>query len=150
MRPNIPVNILMADDDPDDRMLAKMALTKSLLTNPLSFVKDGEELLDYLYHRGDFADPEQSPEPGLILLDLNMPRKNGREALKEIKSDSSLKHIPVVVMTTSDMEEDIVKSYDLGANSYITKPVSLSGLVQVMRQLGEYWFEMVRLPQESK
>ena len=139
----------MADDDPDDRMLAKMALAKSRLANPLSFVKDGEELLDYLYNRGAYTDSIQFPSPGLILLDLNMPRKNGREALKEIKSDLNLRYIPIIVMTTSEMEEDILKSYDLGANSYITKPISLKGLAQVMSQLGEYWFGMVKLPKRN-
>ena len=117
-----PITILVADDDPDDRLLAKHALEKSRLANDLRFVEDGEELVDYLYRRGKFADPRTSPRPGLILLDLNMPRKDGREALKEIKSDPKLRDIPVVVLTTSKADEDIARIYSLGGNSYITKP----------------------------
>lgn len=144
-----PVTILMADDDPDDRMLAQDALEESRLANPLHFVEDGVELMDYLYRRGDYADADRSPRPGLILLDLNMPKKNGREALEEIKNDPLLKRIPVVVMTTSEVEEDILRSYDLGANSYITKPVTFDGLVDVLRGLGRYWFEIIDLPPEK-
>ena len=144
--PPNPITILMADDDPDDRMLTRDALAESRLANDLHFVEDGEELLDYLRQRGKFADPQSSPRPGLILLDLNMPRKDGREALREIKSDPSLRHIPVVVLTTSKAEEDIYRTYDLGVNSFITKPVTFDGLVDVMRALGRYWFEIVELP----
>ena len=109
--------------------------------------EDGEELLDYLYHRGSkYTAPGSSPTPGLILLDLNMPRKDGREALREIKSDPDLRRIPVVVLTTSKAEEDIYRTYDLGANSFITKPVSFEGLVAVMRDIGRYWIEIVELP----
>jgi len=107
---------------------------------------DGEELMDYLCRRGKFSDPESAPRPGLILLDLNMPKKDGREALKEIKSDPDLKQIPIVVLTTSKADEDIYRSYNLGVNSYITKPVSFEGLVEVMKALSLYWFEIVRLP----
>lgn len=141
-----PITILLADDDADDRMLAKDALKESRLANDLRFVENGEELLDYLHRRGRYADPAASPTPGLILLDLNMPRKDGREALKEIKSDPALRHIPVVVLTTSKAEEDIYRTYDLGVNSFITKPVTFDGLVSVMRTLGSYWFEIVELP----
>jgi CheY-like chemotaxis protein len=109
-------------------------------------VENGEELMDYLHRRGAFADPARSPRPGLILLDLNMPRKDGREALAEIKSDPALRQIPVVVLTTSKAEEDIYRTYDLGVNSFITKPVTFDGLVNVMRTLGTYWFEIVELP----
>ncbi|HEY9601163.1 MAG TPA: response regulator [Allocoleopsis sp.] len=144
-----PVTILMADDDPDDCMLAREALAESRLANELYFVKDGEELLDYLYHRGKYAEPESSPRPGLILLDLNMPKKDGREVLKEIKADPHLRQIPVLVLTTSQAEEDIHHSYDLGANSFITKPVTFSSLIEVMRTLGKYWFEIVELPPEE-
>ena len=140
------ITILLADDDPDDRLLAKHALEKSRLANDLRFVEDGEELIDYLYRRGRFADPQDSPRPGLILLDLNMPRKDGREALKEIKSDPGLKDIPVVVLTTSKAEEDVARTYSLGVNSYITKPVKFSALVKVMKTIGKYWFEIVELP----
>ena len=144
-----PIVILLADDDEEDRMLAADALEESRVVNDLRFVEDGEELLDYLYHRGRFAEPGSSPTPGLILLDLNMPRKDGREALKEIKADPELRRIPVVVLTTSKAEEDIYRTYDLGANSFITKPVSFDGLVAVMREVGRYWIEIVELPPDS-
>jgi two-component system response regulator len=134
----------MADDDADDRMLAKEALEESRVLNELHFVEDGEELIEFLKQRGKYAD---APRPGLILLDLNMPRKDGREALKEIKADSELRRIPVVVMTTSKAEEDIFRSYDLGASSFITKPVTFDRLVELMRTLGQYWVEFVELPE---
>lgn len=141
-----PITILLADDDPDDRMLAKDALDENRLVNDLRFVEDGEELLDYLLQRGRFADRELSPRPGLILLDLNMPRKDGREALREIKEHPELRRIPIVVLTTSKAEEDILRTYELGVNSFISKPVTFEGLVEVMRALGRYWFEIVELP----
>lgn len=144
-----PITILMADDDPDDRLLAREALERSRLANNLRFVEDGEELIDYLYRRGKFADPHTSPRPGLILLDLNMPKKDGREALKEIKSDPKLRDIPVVVLTTSKADEDIARTYNLGVNSYITKPVKFSSLVSVMKAIGRYWFEIVELPRHD-
>ena len=143
------VTILMADDDDDDCLLAREALAESRLANELYFVKDGEELMDYLYRRGKYLDSSTSPRPGLILLDLNMPRKDGREALEEIKADPHLRHIPIVVLTTSKAEEDIYRSYDLGANSFITKPVTFASLVEVMRTIGKYWFEIVELPLKS-
>ncbi len=141
-----PITLLLADDDPDDRLLAEQALEKSRVANDLRCVEDGEELLDYLRHRGKYADPKESPRPGLILLDLNMPRKDGREALREIKGDPKLRDIPVIVLTTSKAEEDIARSYNLGVNSYITKPVKFSALVDVMKAIGKYWFEIVELP----
>ena len=140
------ITILLADDDEDDRILARDALAESRLANDLRTVSDGEELLDYLHRRGRYASPADSPRPGLILLDLNMPRKDGREALREIKADPGLRQIPVVVMTTSEAEEDIYRTYDLGANSFITKPVLFESLVGVMKDLGSYWFEIVELP----
>ena len=130
-------------------MLAHEALAESQLDNDLHFVQDGEELMDYLYRRGQYADKSNSPRPALILLDLNMPRKDGREALREIKADPSLRQIPVVVLTTSKAQEDIYSSYDLGANSFITKPVTLPLLVEVMNTIGKYWFEIVELPLEG-
>jgi CheY-like chemotaxis protein len=139
------VTILIADDDPEDRMLAEDALKESRLANDIRFVQDGEELIEYLHARGRYAPPEHAPRPGIILLDLNMPRKDGREALKEIKSDSELRRIPVIVLTTSKAEEDIYRTYDLGVNSFITKPVTFDGLVQIMRTLGEYWLEIVEI-----
>jgi len=140
------VTILMADDDEDDCMLAHEALAESRLANDLHFVRDGEELMDYLYRRGKYVDSRSSPRPGLILLDLNMPRKDGREALREIKADPNFRQIPIVVLTTSKAEEDIYRSYDLGANSFITKPVTFASLVEVMKTIGKYWFEIVELP----
>ena len=140
-----PICILLADD-PDDRMLTERALKKNRLANLIKMVEDGEQLMDYLYRRGSFADPESSPRPGLILLDLNMPRKDGREALEEIKSDPSLRRIPVVVLTTSEAEQDILRSYDLGVNAFVTKPVTFDGLAEAIMRLGEFWFEIVKLP----
>jgi CheY-like chemotaxis protein len=140
------VVILMADDDPDDRELTRDALAESRLLNELHFVEDGAELLDYLHRRGDYSRPGSAPRPGVILLDLNMPRKDGREVLCEIKADPEFRNIPVVVLTTSKAEEDIAQSYDVGANSFITKPVTFAGLVEVMRGLGKYWFDIVELP----
>jgi CheY-like chemotaxis protein len=142
------VVILVADDDPEDSLLIKEAFQEGLLVNGLRFVEDGEELLDYLRHRGKYEDPLLSPRPGIVLLDLNMPKKDGREALKEMKADPALKSIPVVVLTTSKAEEDIIRSYDLGANSYITKPVTFLGLVNAVKGLGKYWLEIVELPPE--
>ncbi len=141
-----PITLLIADDDPDDRMLIRDALSESRLANELRFVGDGEELLDYLRQQGQYAAPGSAPRPGLILLDLNMPRKDGREALREIKADPALRRIPVVVLTTSKAEADIFRSYDLGASSFIIKPVSFEGLVVVMKALGRYWFEIVEPP----
>ena len=135
----------MADDDDDDYLLTKKALGESKLLNRLIRVRDGEELIDYLHRKGEFT-AENAPRPGVILLDLNMPRKDGREALKEIKTDDALRNIPVVVFTTSKAEEDIYKSYQLGVNSFITKPVTFDNLTEVMRTLGNYWFEIVELP----
>ncbi len=145
-KPGEPITILMADDDPEDRMLAQDALEEARLANDLRFVEDGEELMDYLKRRGEYADPKNSPRPGMVLLDLNMPRKDGREALQEIKSDPDLKTLPVIILTTSEADEDILRSYDLGASSYITKPVTFEGLVKIMMALKTYWFEIVELP----
>lgn len=146
MDQKVPITILMADDDEDDRKMTKEALEEAKVANPIRFVIDGEELMDYLHHRGKYSDPESSPHPGLILLDLNMPKKDGREALREIKTDTGLRHIPIIVLTTSKAEEDILRSYDLGVNSFITKPVSFAGLVEIMKSLTKYWFEIVKLP----
>ncbi|WP_337042128.1 response regulator [Emticicia sp. 17c] len=138
--------ILMADDDPDDRAMTKEALEENFLLNELRFVEDGAELMDYLKRRGKYSNPENSPRPGVILLDLNMPKKDGRECLREIKSDDELKSIPVIVLTTSKAEEDILRTYDLGVNSFVTKPVTFFELVEVMKNLGSYWFDIVQLP----
>lgn len=142
------ITILMADDDPDDRMLTKEALMENKLANDLHFVEDGEELMDYLHQKGKY-NKENAPKPGLILLDLNMPKKDGREALTEIKADPKLRRIPIIVLTTSKAEEDIIKSYDLGISSFITKPVTFDDLVEVARAIGKYWFGIVVLPNDK-
>jgi two-component system response regulator len=144
-----PVTILMADDDADDRQLTREAFGEARLANDLRFVEDGVELMNYLKHRGRYSDPASAPRPGLILLDLNMPKKDGREALEEIKSDPALRCIRVVILTTSKAEEDIFRTYDLSATSYITKPVTFDGLVDVIKTLGKYWLEIVELPGEG-
>jgi CheY-like chemotaxis protein len=144
------ITILMADDDQDDCLLVKEAFRENHLSNELRFVEDGEALMDYLYHRGQYSEHELSPRPGLILLDLNMPRKDGREALREIRSDPHLRTIPVIVLTTSKEDKEVYRSYDLGANSFITKPVTFEALVEIVKLLGKYWFETVKLPSESK
>jgi len=143
---NEAISILMADDDEDDCLMTKEALEEAKVENNIYFVKDGEDLMDYLYHRGSYSDEEKFPRPGLILLDLNMPRKDGREALREIKADPTLWQIPIVVLTTSKAEEDVYRTYDLGVNSFITKPVLFEGLVEVMKTLSHYWFSIVKLP----
>lgn len=140
--------ILMADDDEEDCVLTAKAFKKNRFANELRFVHDGEQLLAYLRNQGDYADTQRNPRPGLILLDLNMPRMDGREALQELKRDPSLRKIPVVVLTSSKAEQDIIASYNLGVNSYITKPVTFEGLVAVVENLGNYWFNLVELPAE--
>lgn len=142
---NPPLTILLADDDPDDRLMAREALEEAKVSNPLCLVEDGEQLLDYLFGRGAY-EAEPPERPGLILLDLNMPKVDGREALAVIKADESLRRIPIIVLTTSQAEEDIFRTYDLGVNSFITKPVSFDRLVDVMASLGHYWLQIVQLP----
>ena len=143
----IPITILICDDDEDDRLLTKQALEDAHVSNAVKFVEDGEQLLDYLYQRGAYAgETGEAPRPGLILLDLNMPKMGGREALKVIKQDKFLKDIPIVVLSTSRLDEDIARSYELGVNSFISKPVTFSGLVAAMNVLGRYWLEIVELP----
>jgi CheY-like chemotaxis protein len=144
--PARPISILVADDDADDRLMAKEALDECRLSNELHFVEDGVDLLNYLRRQGRYADAGALVRPGLILLDLNMPKMDGREALREIKADPTLRRIPIVVMTTSKAEEDIYRTYDLGVSSYVAKPVTFEGLVEVMKTLGRYWFEIVELP----
>ncbi len=145
---SVPNNqvILMADDDDDDRLLARDALSESKVEGNLRFVENGEELMDYLCHRGKYEESSQAPRPGLILLDLNMPLKDGREALKEIKSDPDLRRIPVVVLTTSKADTDVGAIYELGANSFISKPFQFEALVNVMKSIAQYWFRTVELP----
>jgi CheY-like chemotaxis protein len=140
-----PFVILFADDDEDDQKIIQHAFTECRLRNDLYFTNDGEELLDYLYLKGTY-NINNAPRPDLILLDLNMPKKDGREALKEIKSDPHLKKIPIIVLTTSRADEDILNTYKLGANSYITKPTGLDGMINLIRDLGNYWLKVVKLP----
>lgn len=149
-KPLKPITILMADDDADDRQMTLEAFEESRLANDLRFVENGVQLMDYLLRRNNFQSPESSPRPGLILLDLNMPKMDGREALQQIKSDPRLKNIRVVVMTTSKAEEDIIRTYDLGASSYVTKPVTFAALVDVIRTMGKYWLEIVELPSDAE
>lgn len=138
--------VLMVDDDPDDRFLALEALDEARVNTDLRFVNDGKALLDYLHRRGEYEGDAVAPRPCLILLDLNMPRMDGREALRQIKADPDLRRIPIVVLTTSSSEDDVRQCYDLGANAYVTKPMSFDGLVEVMRTLDAFWFNVVQLP----
>ncbi len=138
--------LLLADDDPDDRLLVKDALEESHLAADLRSVEDGEELMDYLHHRGRYTEPNTSPQPDLILLDLKMPRKSGHQALEEIKATPELRCIPIVVLTTSKAEEDVARAYASGANSFIVKPTSFGALIEAMKTLGGYWFELITLP----
>src|SRR5579863_10103714 len=141
--------ILMVDDDKDDRMMTEKALRKNRVINPIMFLEDGEELMDYLLRRKNYASEDSAPRPCFILLDLNMPRMDGRRALELLKADPDLRKIPVVVLTTSQAEEDIVRSYSLGANSFITKPVTFDALVTLMESLKNYWLEIVELTWEA-
>lgn len=143
------IKILMAEDDDDDFMLAEKALKEARLINEFHRVRDGEELMDYLLHQGNYSDPKLSPPPLLILLDLNLPKKDGREALKEIKANPALAKIPVIILTTSKSEEDVLRTYHLGANSFIRKPVTFQGLVDIMQTLKHYWLDVVTLPPQG-
>ncbi|MCG8357004.1 MAG: response regulator [Kiloniellales bacterium] len=142
----IPGVILLAEDDPGDQKLIRRAFATGPLDYQLKVVEDGDELVDYLTRSGKYTDVREAPRPSLVLLDLNMPKKDGRAALREIKSHRDLRRIPVVVLTTSDQEIDIIQCYDLGANSYITKPSSFPELAQMAEQLESYWFELSRTP----
>lgn len=149
-RTNMTTTLLLADDDPDDRLLLRDALEESRWTSELRAVEDGQELMDYLQRRGAYAAAADSPLPGLILMDLKMPRKDGHQALKEIREDPTLRHIPVVILTTSKAEEDVMRSYELGVNSFITKPTSFKTLIEVVGNLRRYWFEVVTRPPEHE
>ena len=144
--PTPPITILLADDDADDRLLTRDALAESRGAAVLHSVCDGDDLMNYLQHRGPYQDAAAAPRPDLILLDLSMPGKSGFQALAEIKATDGLKHIPVVILTTSNQEEEIRQCYDLGASSFVTKPVRFESLVQVMKSIDRYWFETVELP----
>ena len=146
MNNQLPISILVADDDADDRLLIADAFDEANISNPLHFVENGEELLDFLRCEGAYEDREKQPLPGLILLDLNMPRMDGRTALQHLKADDKLRKIPVIVLTTSQAEEDISKTYGLGVSSFISKPVGFEGLVEVVQAIGNYWIQIVALP----
>ena len=143
-----PISILVADDDPDDRMMIEEAFVENRIANKIDFVEDGEQLMAYLHREGPYAELKDTPFPGIVLLDLNMPKKDGREALREMKADPELCRIPVIVLTTSIAEEDIVRTYGLGVSSFITKPVSFEGLVDAVRVICKYWIQIVALPPE--
>lgn len=146
MKMSKSIEILIADDDAEDRILILDALKESRLKNTVREVENGEDLMEYLLNKGPYSDKLKYPTPGIILLDLNMPKKDGREALKEIKADKNLRSIPIIILTTSKAEEDILKTYDLGVSSFITKPVTFSAMVEVMNTLRKYWFEIVEIP----
>jgi CheY-like chemotaxis protein len=150
IRNNFPVRIVVADDDADDRMMIQDAFTESKLSNPVDFVEDGVQLMEYLRRQGKYTHLAGQPFPGFILLDLNMPRKDGRTVLQEIKKDPELHRIPVIILTTSKAEEDIIKTYNLGVNSFICKPVSFDKLVDIVKTVGHYWIEIVALPPECQ
>jgi CheY-like chemotaxis protein len=151
MKPTpVTVRIVVADDDADDRMMIKEAFEESKLSNPVDFVEDGIQLLEYLNRQGQFAHLAGQPYPGFILLDLNMPRMDGRTVLKEIRESENLHRIPIVILTTSKAEQDIIKTYNLGVNSFICKPVSFDKLVDIVKTVGHYWIEIVALPPECQ
>ena len=149
-RNNLPIRIVVADDDADDRGMIKEAFEESKLGNPVDFVEDGMQLMEYLRREGKYQHLAGQPYPGFVLLDLNMPRKDGRTALKEIKESAELHRIPIVILTTSKAEEDIIKTYNLGVNSFICKPVSFDKLVEIVKTVGHYWMEIVALPPECR
>jgi len=142
------ISVLLVEDDEDDIRLTQRAFTKGKILNKLYVVGNGEEAMEFLEHRGRYADPQQAPEPGIILLDLNMPRMSGREVLKKIKADEKLRHIPVVILTTSNQEKDVCDCYEQGANTFITKPVEFGKFLKAVVALGEYWLDIARLPAE--
>lgn len=143
------INILLVEDDSDDIAITERALRKAKLSNPLYIVRDGQEAMEFLTHTGKYTDKKLAPRPGLILLDLNMPRLDGREVLERIKDDPQLKRIPVVVLTTSSQEEDIIRSYDGGANTFITKPVNFKGFIDAVIAIGKYWLEIAEIPEDG-
>jgi two-component system, response regulator len=142
------ITIHMCDDDPDDQLLISDALQEARLVNMIDFTSNGRELLQYLNREGEYSSLIGKPLPGIILLDLNMPIMDGREVLKILKSDNRFKSIPIVILTTSKAEEDVARSYDMGVNSFIIKPVSFEGLVEMIQSLTDYWFHLVALPKD--
>jgi CheY-like chemotaxis protein len=143
-----PIHILLAEDDPDDRLLTRRALGESPMSASMTTVEDGAELMRYLRGEGEYRDRSKERWPDLVLLDLNMPGMDGREALREIKTDAELRRLPVVVLTTSEAERDVLESYNLGVNAFVTKPVDFDDLADAMQALGEFWFDFATLPPE--
>lgn len=141
--------ILIVEDDPEDRMLAEDAINESQPIFPVRFLEDGEQLLAYLQHKGKFQEEDSNPTPGVIVMDLNMPRLDGREALAKIKAHPVFKSIPVIILTTSNSTKDIENCYSLGANSYITKPRNYRELVKIMEMIKNYWYDLNELPGKS-
>jgi CheY-like chemotaxis protein len=142
--------VLLAEDDPGDQELTRRALQEDVVRTTLYVVSDGEEAMDFLLRRGDYDNPAAAPRPDLLLLDLNMPKLDGRQVLQQIRRDEGLRRLPVVVLTTSKQEEDIIRSYELGCNSFITKPVGVEAFMRTVRELGSYWFELVTLPSQRE
>lgn len=142
-----PIDILLVEDNPGDARLTQEALGEGHLENTLHTVSDGVTALDFLYQRGDYAD---APRPELILLDLNLPRKNGDEVLKEVKDDHDLRRIPIIILTSSESEEDVVNSYGHYANAYLTKPVDPFEFIEIIKKFEEFWFSIVRLPDSDE
>ena len=145
--PNQP--ILLVEDSPEDFETTQRAFRKAGLKNPIVLCADGDEALDFLHRRGRFADPALAPRPGIILLDLNLPGTDGRQVLEEVKSSPELRHIPVIVLTTSSDERDVAACYQAGANSYVQKPVDMDGFMRAIARLNDYWFEVVILPRPA-
>ncbi|MET9890385.1 response regulator [Streptomyces sp. NPDC006465] len=141
-----PIDVLLVEDDPGDELMTREAFEDNKIGNTLHVVRDGEEALDFLYRRGAHTG---APTPDLILLDLNLPKYDGRQVLEKIKSDPALSHIPVVVLTTSAAEEDILRSYKLHANAYVTKPVDLDQFIAAVRQIDDFFVQVVRLPRQN-
>lgn len=141
--------ILIVEDDPEDRMLAEDAMNDSKPTFPVRFLEDGEQLLAYLQHKGKYQEEDSNPLPGVIVMDLNMPRLDGREALAQIKAHPVFKTIPVIILTTSNNSKDIENCYSLGANSFITKPRNYRELVKIMEMIKNYWYDLNELPGQS-
>ncbi len=142
--------ILLVEDDPGDQELTSRAFRNDALEVDLRIVSDGEEAMSYLLHRDEYACPDSAPMPDLILLDLNMPRMNGKQVLEQVSHEAELRRIPIVVLTTSQGEQDILESYDLGCNSFVTKPVDMDGFTKCIRELGSYWFELATIPTRTR
>ena len=145
-----PAIILLVEDNRGDQELTRRAMGEGKIRNELRIVEDGEEALAYLFRRGKYKDPTTSPRPDLLLLDLNLPRVDGREVLEQIRANSKLRRMAVVVLTTSQQEEDVLRSYELGCNSFITKPVDMNQFIQVIQALEKYWFQIVVLPPKTE